>query len=173
MKSNITTRELTHIAFMGCLLFCVFQAFASILYLEMITFTVIVFCMLFPRRDAILACGIFAMMNMLIMGITPWTFAYLLIYTAYAALLTTLKNHLLKHRFLLYCICGILSFLTGILLDLPFLLFSDKVTMLYMLMGLKTSLIQGAISFTVAMFLFDSVYQKLALILRKDESICQ
>ena len=54
------------------------------------------------------------------------------------------------------------SFLTGQLVDLPFLLLSDTVTVLYMLMGLKTSLIQGCLTFLVLLFLFEPVRKAVA-----------
>lgn len=161
------TRELTRIAFMGALMCCVFQLFSSILYLELITFTIVVFSCSCPRKEAVLACVVFALLNMLFMGINPWTMMYLVIYPVYALILTSAKGVLLKHRLLLYGMCGVLSFLTGQLLDVPFLLFSSKVTLLYILIGLRTSLVQGIISFVACMFLFDPLHKRIKEIMKK------
>ena len=54
-------------------------------------------------------------------------------------------------------LAGFFSFLTGQLVDLPFLLFSKTVTILYLVMGLKTSLIQGCLKFIVTLFLWEPV----------------
>ena len=50
------TRELTRIALMGTILYVVFQAFSDILYLEMITFTILAFSQVFTRRETVLSC---------------------------------------------------------------------------------------------------------------------
>ena len=49
------TRELTRIALMGTILYVVFQAFSDILYLEMITFTILAFSQVFTRRETVLS----------------------------------------------------------------------------------------------------------------------
>ena len=107
---------------------------------------------------------------MLFQGITPWSCMYLCIYTTYAWIFSKSKGYVLKHRFLLYCVCGFCSFLTGQLLDLPYILFSGKITLLYMILGLKTSLMQGGISFVACMLLFDPLYQRLDSIIKEREN---
>ena len=57
----MTTRELTQVALMGTLLYIVFHAFSDILYLELITFTILSFSQVFSRRDIVLACILFAL----------------------------------------------------------------------------------------------------------------
>lgn len=162
------TKELTRIAFMAAILVCVFQMFAQILYLEMITFTIVVFSCNFSRKEAVMACLIFGMVNMLFIGITPWTLMYVLIYPCYAWIVSLHKLAWWQnHPLMLYLLCGFLSFLTGQLLDLPFLLFSGKITIIYILMGIKTSVIQGILSFLACMFLFDPVTKRLQLLLKE------
>lgn len=161
------TKELTRIAFMAAILVCVFQMFAQILYLEMITFTIVVFGCSNSKREAIMACLIFGIINMLYMGINPWTMMYVVIYPCYAWIVSAHKEMWRKHPFILYLLCGFLSFLTGQLLDLPYILFSGKLTIFYMLMGLKTSVIQGILSFLVCMFLFDPLTKRLRLLWRE------
>ena len=63
----------------------------------------------------------------------------------------------LNLKLVLSFVCGFLSFLTGQLLQLPFMLFSKKVTLIYIIMGLKTSIIQGVLSFLVCWLLFERV----------------
>ena len=58
----MTTRELTRIALMGTILYVVFHAFSDILYLELITFTILSFSQVFSRRDTVIACVLFGML---------------------------------------------------------------------------------------------------------------
>lgn len=164
------THEVTRIAFLSAMLACIFQMFANILYVEMITFTILLFACVFSRRDVILACIVFGCINMFIQGITIWSFLYVLIYPMYALLFASIKKICLKHPFLLALVCGLCSCFTGLLLDLPYLLFSDKVTLVYLVMGLKTSLMQGILSFVICMFLFDPLYHRLGSIQKEREN---
>ena len=77
------TRELTRIALMGTILYVVFQAFSDILYLEMITFTILAFSQVFTRRETVLSCLLFAAVHLLLHGIMFLNIAYLIIFTAY------------------------------------------------------------------------------------------
>lgn len=157
----MSVRQLTHVAFMAAIMACVFQLCANILYLEMITFTIVLFSCVFPKQQAVVACIVFALLNMMIMGITLWTMLYLIIYPLYAWIIASSKTYLVKHMMILCMVCGILSFLCGQLLDLPFLLFGKHITLVYFLIGIKTSLIQGILSFITCMLLFEPLYQQL------------
>lgn len=157
----MNTKQLTRIAFMAASLTCVFQLFSHILYLEMITFTILLYAMNFQRTDAVLSCVIFALVNMLFLGITPWSCMYLMIYPFYAWIISCKQAFLSKHLFCLCLLCGFLSFLCGQLLDIPFLLFSKQITLLYWISGLKTSLIQGLLSYLICMLLYEPLSRRL------------
>ena len=153
----MTTRELTRIALMGTILYVVFHAFSDILYLELITFTILSFSQVFSRRDTVIACVLFASLHMLLHGVMIWNIAYLLIFPAYGFLFASLKRRTIA----LALTAGIGSFLIGQLVDLPFILFSSTITALYLLMGLKTSLIQGCLTFLATLFLYEPVHRVL------------
>lgn len=162
-------REITRIALMGAMMYAVFQAFSNILYLEMITFTILSFSQVFSRKETTLSCLLFACIQILLNGVMIWNIAYLIVFPTYGLLFSTHKSFLEKHKGFLPFYGAFFSFLTGQLVDLPFLLFSKTVTVLYMLMGLKTSLIQGLLTFIVLLFLFDPVHKVLVRI--KKESV--
>ncbi len=154
MESKLTVRELCVISIMACIEASVFYLFSQILYLEGITLTVVLFACVFKRRTAVLAAAVYGLVNMMVNGITPWSMMYLLIYPSYS-LFVSVMNPVLKHRLIPWCcICAFLSFLTGQLLEIPFLLVSEKVTIYYLLMGLKTSLIQGGLSAVLCFLTF-------------------
>lgn len=160
----MTTRELTRIALMGTLLYIVFHAFSDILYLELITFTILSFSQVFPRRECVMACVLFALLHLLLYGVMIWNIMYLLIFPIYGFLFASMKRVLQGRIVGLALTAGIASFLIGQLVDLPFLLFGKTITVLYLLMGLKTSLIQGSLTFLAALFLYEPTHRVLVRI---------
>lgn len=157
----MTTRELTQVALMGTLLYIVFHAFSDILYLELITFTILAFSQVFSRRDIVLACILFASLHMLLHGIMIWNISYLLIFPIYGFIFASMKRILQGHLTRMAVIAGIFSFLIGQLVDFPFILFSKTITVLYLLIGIKTSLIQGILTFLVTLFLYEPIHAVL------------
>lgn len=160
----MTTKEMVRITLISCILTVVFYMFSNILYLEMITCTLLVFTLVFDKKEMMLASFLFTFLNMLYIGITPWSISYMLIYPSYTWFISVIKNKLLKHSYMIPIVCGFLSFLTGQLMDLSFILFSPKVTLIYIILGLKTSLIQGVISGIVCMFLYEPLIRQLGKI---------
>lgn len=144
MKLNV--RELCLISLLGALEFVIFTSFSTILYLECITFTIVVVALNFPRKIAILSSLVFTLVNLGVMGVTPWSLLYALIYPCYSLLIASSKSLIKGKIGLIALSCAFLSFLTGQLLELPYLLVSKKVTMAYMIVGMKTSFIQGTMS---------------------------
>lgn len=157
----MSVRQLTRIALMACLQYVVFTMFSQILYLEAVTLVTLLFAVVFPLKEAMLASVIFALINMLTRGIMPWTFMYLLLFPSYSLIAYQLRNVMKRNTEWAVMLCFLFSFLLGQLVDLPFLLFSGKITMIYLLMGLKTSLIQGFLSACEAAFLFDPLVRQL------------
>lgn len=166
-EEKMSVKQLCKIAIMACIEQVVFSSFTEILYLECITLTIVSFALVFKREEAFLAAIVFGFLNMFVkQGVTPWSIMYLLVYPTYTLFVSCLKRFLIKHRGLIAPVCGFLSFLTGQLLQLPFMLVSKKITMLYIIAGLKTSLIQGAISCIACWLLFPKIYQVLTRIER-------
>ena len=112
------TRELTRIALMGTILYVVFQAFSDILYLEMITFTILAFSQVFTRRETVLSCLLFAAVHLLLHGIMFWNIAYLIIFPAYGLLFSSCRGFLSRHPGCIPFYGAFFSFLTGQLVDL-------------------------------------------------------
>ncbi len=163
----MTSKQISKIAIIACIQFVAFTSFSHILYVEVITLVVAINGCVFKKKEAVLASIIFAIINMFVQGVSIFSMMYLVIYPTYSMLFSTLKSILLKYPYLLYFLIGFCSLLTGQLLDLSFILFSVEVTIFYIILGLKTSLIQGGISFVSAMFLFEPLYNVLNKIERK------
>ena len=162
----MSVHQLTRIALMACIMQVVFGSFSSILYLECITLTVVVFAMTFPTQEAVLASLVFGLMNMVLrQGITPWSIMYLLVYSIYSLLIGLLKKKLQDHLILTSLLCGFLAFLTGQLLEVPFLFVSKNITILYLMMGLKVSLVQGGMAFVQCLLLYKILHQTLKKII--------
>lgn len=151
-------RELCYVAVIGAIESVVFSSFSFVLYLECITLTVVLFSMCFQRKQAVLGAVVFGILNMTMQGVTPWSMMYVIVYPLYSLLIGTMKPFLQKHFIILVIVCGCLSFLTGQLLQLPFLLVSSKVTMIYIIIGMKTSLIQGVIAAITCFICYKPIY---------------
>ena len=166
MKSGqLSVKELCVISIIACIEAVVFTSFSQVLYLEAITLTILMFAVVFKARIAFMGAVVYGLVNMVINGITPWTMMYFLIYPCYTMLVILMKPLLKNHVIGYSILCGLLSFLTGQLLQLPYLLFSSTVTAFYLLAGMKTSLIQGGLSVVLCFVLF----QPLKVVLEKIE----
>lgn len=165
--ATMSVKQIARIAIMAAMMAVVFTMFSQVLYLEAITLTIAVLALTFERREVFYGALVFTIVNMLMQGVSIWTFAYCLIYPGYALLFASLKPLLLRHRWAAVALVGLCSFATGQLLDLPFILFSPKVTLIYIVLGLKTSVIQGLLSALEALFLLDPLLDRLEKIERK------
>ena len=76
-------RELCFIAVIASIEAVVFTSFSFILYLECITFTIVVFAMTFQTRQAVLGAVVFTILNLSTQGVAPWSMMYCLIYPLY------------------------------------------------------------------------------------------
>jgi len=146
-------------AMLACLLFSVYFMFSQILYLEFVTFTIILFCLNIPKWDSIWIITTFVLLIWLVYGISMWSFMYIIIYPLFALLLKLFKKLLSKSIYYVAIFAFIMALLVGNLIDLPMLLFSKAITIAYIIIGFKTTLIQGGIAFVLILL----VYEPLSL----------
>ena len=155
------TRELTKVAFLASLLMIGYLLCYNILYVEVVTILTLLYGCTQRRKIAMMACFCFGLLVLLVFGIFPWSLMYCVIFPCYAWLASYLKKWLLKGEAACIFISFIFAFLLGQLIDLPYWLFSGKLTLLYMVAGLKASLIQGLICAIESACFFRSVSQRI------------
>ena len=80
----MSVKQIARIAMMAAMMAVVFTMFSQVLYLEAITLTIAVLALTFDRREVFYAALVFTLVNMLVQGVSIWTFAYCLIYPVYA-----------------------------------------------------------------------------------------
>ena len=104
-------KDLCLIAAMAAIEMVVFTSFSFVLYLECITFTIILFAMTFTRKQAVFAAIVFTILNLSIQGVTPWSMMYCLIYPLYSFLIATLRPFF-KQAFPMSCfpMCSFIFF---------------------------------------------------------------
>lgn len=157
----MSVRLLVRSAVLGALELVVFTAFSGILYLEAVTLTVVSVACCLDRRTAVLSSVCFCVLNMLlIQGVTPWSLMYLGVYPVYSLIVRRLCRQGMD-RLKAAALTGVLSFLTGQILQIPWLLFSGVLAAGYLLVGLQTSLVQGALSAAMAWVLFEPLCRVL------------
>ena len=160
------TKELTISAMLTMVLYGAYILFSQVLYLEAVTFVTLLIALLFPLKISVLAAFSFGILNILLNGLFPWTIMYLILFPLYMLIGNKLKNKILSSELMMVIVVFLFSFLLGQLVDLPFVLFSGKLTAIYLLLGFKTSLIQGFISAMLANFLFKKAYDRIYRYLR-------
>lgn len=158
------TKRLTRDALLGAFLFVIMKSLSNILYVEAITISIVTIALVFDLSDSLLSSLTFSFLILMITGVSTWNLMYALIYSLYTLLTYLLKKPLLKHQFLLIPYCFFLAFLTGQLLDLPFILINKNVGLFYIITGLKTSLIQGIIVSIEAILIFEPMHKTLSKI---------
>ena len=80
----MNVRELCFIAVIASIEAVVFTSFSFILYVECITFTIVLFAMTFSTKQAVLGAVAFTVLNLSVQGVTPWSLMYCLIYPLYS-----------------------------------------------------------------------------------------
>ncbi len=156
-------------AVLAALLFAVFFMFSQILYLEFVTLTIILLALNIPKYNSIWIVTTFVVLVWLVYGLSLWSFMYIIIYPGFTLLLKALKPLLSKSVYFIAIFGFLMALLAGNLIDLPFLLFSKEITLFYVLMGFRTTLIQGGIAFLAVLFLYEPLAASLQKILNKGD----
>ena len=152
----MNTKELVRISLMGCVQFLLFYMFSDILYVEVITIITIIFALIFSKKEAIFASIIFGLLNIILkQGITTWSIMYFIIYPMYSLIIGIFKSKLLNSKIMIVVVCFIFSFMTGQLLQLPYMLISKNITIYYIIIGFKTSIIQATITSCICYFIIN------------------
>jgi len=163
------TKDLTRIAFAAAILICVFYAFSQIVYLELVTMTLLLYGLNFSKRDSFLIAFIFSMVLLIMYGIQSFTIMYMIIFPIFALLTTVLKRPLEKHLYLTAAYGGFFSFVLGSLVDLPYLLFSGKATMIYLVTGLQVGIPKAFATVIVIILAFEPLNNILKQILKGEQ----
>jgi len=154
-------------ALLASLLFALYFIFSQILYLEFVTFTVILFALNLPRWNALWIVMTFVMLVWLSYGIATWSLMYIVIYPTFVIILKLLKKQLTGKLYLTAAFAFMMGLLVGNMVDLPFLLFSKEVTLMYIIMGFQTTLIQGGIAFLGILLLYEPLAKQLSKLIEK------
>ena len=161
MNQSNNIKYIVRSAILGSIQYIIFYMFSDILYIELITFTTVLIADVFTRKEAVKGSFVFAISNILTkQGITFYSLMYLIIYPIYSLIISYMPK---DKNGIKICCCFIFSILTGQLLQLPFMIFSSNITIYYIIIGLKTSIIQGVIT----LFISYMIYTKVKLILIK------
>lgn len=152
---------MTKSAFLGAMLYVSYTFFSHILYLEVISLLIVVFALYLPHKVSSLATLVFTLLILLFNGLTPWNFGYLIIYNLDNYLINKFRNVFINHHLRIVLLGAIVSFSTGMLLDLSFMIFSSKLSLIVIVLGLKTSIIQAALAAVQVNYLHSSLAKVL------------
>lgn len=162
----LQTKEMTRIAFAAAILVCVYWAFSQILYIELVTTTLILYGLNFSKRDTFLIALVFSAVLVIMYGIQSFTIMYMVVFPIFGLLTSLLKRPLEKYLHFTAFYGGLFSFILGTLVDLPYLLFSGKSTFIYLITGLQVGIPKGFATIVVIVLAFEPLNNILKQILR-------
>ncbi len=149
-------KEMTRIALLAALLFIIYSSGSVMLYVELFNFTVLLYGVTLPRRQAVLAVLLVCLLIVFIYGVQLWTMMYVLIFPSYAFIYSWMGRRI-KSEYGFAFLGFFLAFLSGTLIDLPFILLSGmagKALVSHFLFGFQASLGNGMSTFLATLFLF-------------------
>ena len=156
-------------AILASMLFAIYFIFSQILYLEFVTFTVILLALNLPKWNSLWIVITFVFLVWLVYGIATWSLMYIVIYPGFTLILLLLRKQLSGRIYLTAIFAFFMGLLIGNLVDLPFLLLSKEVTLMYVIIGFQTTLIQGAIAFMSILLLYEPLAKQLRKLIEKGE----
>lgn len=162
-------KTLTVNAMLGALLFAIYFTFSQILYLEFVTFTIILFAMCTPRYNSVMITVIFVFLVWFAYGIGIWSLMYMIIYPGFALLFCLLRKVLKNNLWLLAFSAFMMGLLAGNLIDLPVLLMAKEITPFYILLGLQTTITQGAVAAIAIIILYEPLSSSLERIINSNQ----
>lgn len=159
----MTIKEMTRVSLLATLLFIIYSWGSMFLYVELFNFTVLLYGVTFPKRQALLSVILFCCLLMLIYGIQLWSLMYMIVFPLYILIYHRIGKQL-KSEYSLGILGFVLAFLCGAFIDLPFMLMSGmtwKVLWIRLLVGFQVSLGNGVSTFLATLFLYQPLSNRL------------
>jgi hypothetical protein len=163
----MSVKRITTNAILSALLFTIYLVFSQILYLEFVTFTIVLYALNLPRKDAVAVVSTFVILVWAVYGVSPWSLMYLVVYGGFAWLLSIMAKWLNSNDYRVAGAGFVVALLAGNLIDLPMLLISKEVTIAYIVLGLKTTLVQGTIAFSALLLMYRLIQKNLVYLIKK------
>ena len=165
----MTIREMSQIAILATLLFIIYSFGSQLPGVELFNFTVLLYGVTLPKKQSFIVVVIFSCLLILMYGIQPWTLMYLIIFPAYTQIYYYVGK-LIKSEFKLAMVGGVLAFLCGTLIDLPYILMSgmaSKSLIFYLIAGFKVSLGNLLSTFLATLYLYQPLSKHLKRLLKQ------
>ncbi len=151
----MSAKELTRVAVLAAILYCIYFLGSFFMYVELVGFIVLLYGVSLNKKTAYLAALVFTFLVMLTRGIAPWSFMYVVVFPQYTLIYHFLSK-LTKSEYI-YAIVGfILSFMTGTIIEIPYILMTGMVgqsLITYLILGFQVSLGNAACTFLATLFL--------------------
>lgn len=163
----MTAKELTRTALLGVFLYIVYYIGSFGLYIELVSFVLVLYGTTLKTRVAYFATVLFAILVMLTKGIGLWSIMYLIMYPQYILLYAGLAK-ITKNKILYYILAAVLSFLGGNIIGIPYLLtggLHGYALLINVLMGFQVTLGNSACTVVACIFLYDTLNNLLKKIL--------
>ncbi|WP_297521903.1 hypothetical protein [uncultured Clostridium sp.] len=161
----MSAKEITRTSALAVFLYVVYFLGSFVDYIELVSFIILVYGTTLKTRVSYFAVVVFTLIVMLTKGIGPWSIMYLVVFPQYILLYSFVAN-ITKNRIVYFILAGILSFLLGTFIELPYLLTGGlygKALLLKIFMGFQVSIGNVACTVVAAIFL----YEPFRMLIRK------
>lgn len=167
---RLTARDITRIATLGAILYCIYFVCSPLMYIELVGFIIVLYGVSLDRKTAYFAALVFCGIVVLTYGIAPWTIMYIVVFPQF----TLIYNFLAKVTKSEYIYAGVgfvLSFLTGTIIELPYIFMTGmagKALITYLLLGFQVSLVNAACTLLATLFLLKPLRKLLIKIFKEN-----
>lgn len=152
----MSAKEITRISVLAAILYSVYFLGSFFLYVELVGFIVLLYGISLDKKTSYLASLVFAFLVILTKGFGVWSLMYIVVFPQYS-LIYYFLSRVTKSEYIYATVGFILSFLTGTIIELPYIFMSGmagKALIIYLLLGMQVSLGNGACTFLATLFLF-------------------
>lgn len=160
----MTTKKLVILSMSSALVFVFKVALAFIPNIELVTFLLIIFTLVYPLKEALAIASIYTLLEIIVWGLSEQFYIWILI-----VLMTLLLKKIFKENFILWAIySGLWGLLFGLLSSIPiFLLFGYTYAVTYYISGLRFDVPHLIGNYFFMLLLGQIVYDNLQTLLKE------
>lgn len=151
----MSAKELTRIAVLASILYCIYFVGSFFMYVELVGFIVLLYGVSLDRKTSYFASLVFACLVVLTRGLALWTLMYIIVFPQYALIYHYLSK-VTKSEYAYGVVGFILSFMTGTIIEIPYIFMSGmagKALITYLILGFQVSLGNAACTLIATIFL--------------------
>lgn len=161
------TKDITLIAILSASLTAGKMALSPLPNIEIVTFLLIVYTILFGPKKTIFASVVFVSMDLFLYGFGTWIIGYYLIWPT-LILIAYVVNKATQNEYVFACVSGAFGLGFGLFFALVESVFYGLAYgFVYWLRGIPFDIVHGVSNFLIALFLFKPILNTISMVIEK------